>query len=134
MKKILLLSVINLFLTTYCFSQTTYPKIIKDSLLVITPIQLKNTNLIFLEHKFYKNKIHELEGVIKVQGDINTTLNNNLLIKESIITEKDSIIMDKTKLHYDTYLKLDAYKDFNKKLIISGVAITITLGVLLIIN
>lgn len=45
---------------TLGFSQTTYPKMTKDSLVVITPMQLKKTNLIFLEHKKFKLELVEV--------------------------------------------------------------------------
>nr|DAW84570.1 MAG TPA: hypothetical protein [Caudoviricetes sp.] len=51
MKRILLILLISLLGTTLSFSQDTYPKVTKDSLVVITPQQLKQTNLIFLEHQ-----------------------------------------------------------------------------------
>lgn len=45
---------------TLGFSQSTYPKMTKDSLVVITPMQLKKTNLIFLEHKKFKLELVEV--------------------------------------------------------------------------
>lgn len=45
----------------WCSSQNTYPKLTNDSLIVITPQQLKATNLIFLEHKKLKLEIPELK-------------------------------------------------------------------------
>ena len=45
----------------WCSSQNTYPKLVNDSLVVITPQQLKATNLIFLEHKKFKLEIPELK-------------------------------------------------------------------------
>lgn len=41
-------------------SQNMYPKLIDDSLVVITPQQLKASNLIFLEHKKLKLERFEL--------------------------------------------------------------------------
>lgn len=48
----------------WCSSQNTYPKLTNDSLIVITPQQLKATNLIFLEHKKLKLEIPELNKQI----------------------------------------------------------------------
>lgn len=45
----------------WCSSQNIYPKLVNDSLVVITPQQLKATNLIFLEHKKLKLEIPELK-------------------------------------------------------------------------
>ena len=45
---------------TWCSSQNTFPKLTNDSLIVITPQQLKATNLIFLEHKKLKLEVPEL--------------------------------------------------------------------------
>lgn len=41
-------------------SQNMYPKLVDDSLVVITPQQLKASNLIFLEHKKFKLERFEL--------------------------------------------------------------------------
>lgn len=41
-------------------SQNMYPKLVDDSLIVITPQQLKASNLIFLEHKKLKLERFEL--------------------------------------------------------------------------
>lgn len=41
-------------------SQNMYPKLVNDSLVVITPQQLKASNLIFLEHKKLKLERFEL--------------------------------------------------------------------------
>lgn len=41
-------------------SQNIYPKLVDDSLVVITPQQLKASNLIFLEHKKLKLERFEL--------------------------------------------------------------------------
>lgn len=44
----------------HLFSQNMYPKLVDDSLVVITPQQLKASNLIFLEHKKLKLERFEL--------------------------------------------------------------------------
>lgn len=49
------------------FSQNTYPKITKDSLIVLTPLQLKKTNLIFVEHSHLKQENVLLKEVITLQ-------------------------------------------------------------------
>lgn len=49
------------------FSQSTYPRITKDSLIVITPLQLKKTNLIFVEHSRMKEEIPLLRETINLQ-------------------------------------------------------------------
>lgn len=46
------------------FSQSTYPKMTKDSLIVLTPLQLKKTNLIFVEHSKLKEENVLLREVI----------------------------------------------------------------------
>lgn len=78
----------------YCSSQTTYPHILNDSLVIITAEQLKQTNLIFLEHdKLTKenaqllNKINQQNQMInnyikidslniKKQAELNNTIDN----------------------------------------------------------
>lgn len=48
----------------WCSSQSTYPKLVNDSLVVITPQQLKATNLVFLEHKKLKLENVELRSQV----------------------------------------------------------------------
>ena len=54
---ILLISLLPLM---HLSSQNMYPKLVDDSLVVITPQQLKASNLIFLEHKKLKLERFEL--------------------------------------------------------------------------
>lgn len=60
MRKNLLILLTSLLLPMWGSSQTTYPKLTRDSLIVITPQQLKTTNLIFLEHKKLKAETVQL--------------------------------------------------------------------------
>lgn len=60
MRKNLLILLTSLLLPMWCSSQTMYPKLTRDSLIVITPQQLKTTNLIFLEHKKLKAETVQL--------------------------------------------------------------------------
>lgn len=48
----------------WCSSQNTYPKLVNDSLVVITPQQLKATNLVFLEHKKLRLENVELRSQV----------------------------------------------------------------------
>lgn len=56
---ILLLSLLT---PTVCSSQTTYPTIVNDSLILLTSSQLKHTNLIFAEHQMLLKKVDLLES------------------------------------------------------------------------
>lgn len=87
MKKISLLLLISLLTAISSFSQDTYPKKLNDSLVVITANQLKQTNLIFLEHdklsnenKMLYNKITLLDSLnnnyVKIDSINNITINN----------------------------------------------------------
>lgn len=51
MKKFVILFFLTLLVTITCFSQNILNKIEKDSIVLITPNQLKETNLIFAEHQ-----------------------------------------------------------------------------------
>ena len=94
MKRTIILFYISLLIAMYCSSQTTYPHILNDSLVIITAEQLKQTNLIFLEHdKLTKenaqllNKINQQNQMInnyikidslniKKQAELNNTIDN----------------------------------------------------------
>lgn len=64
MKRNILILLVSLLIPILSFSQTTYPKITKDSLIVLTPLQLKKTNLIFVEHSKLKEENLLLREVI----------------------------------------------------------------------
>lgn len=59
----------------YVSSQITYPKLVNDSLVVITPKQLKITNLIFLEHRKLKLEVPELNRQIDSYALMTANLN-----------------------------------------------------------
>lgn len=75
MRKLGILLLINLLIPIAVSSQTisknTYPKILGDSIVLITPEQLKETNLIFNEHNLIKTKVPLLERKIQVLTEIN---------------------------------------------------------------
>lgn len=75
MRKLGILLLINLLIPIAVSSQTisknTYPKILGDSIVLITPEQLKETNLIFNEHNLLKTKVPLLERKIQILTEIN---------------------------------------------------------------
>jgi hypothetical protein len=75
MRKLGTLLLINLLIpitvSSQNISKNTYPKILGDSIVLITPEQLKETNLIFNEHNLLKAKVPLLERKIQVLTEIN---------------------------------------------------------------
>ena len=69
----------------WCSSQNTYPKLVNDSLVVITPQQLKATNLIFLEHKKFKLEIPELRKQITSYESLINSYERNDSVKNAQI-------------------------------------------------
>jgi len=125
MKRIVVLLLISLSIAICGFSQNTYPRTLTDSTVEITNEQLKQTNLVFLEHhkltlenKNLKNKINLLDSII---------VNNNKI---------DSLrVIDYTNLQTD-------YESLKKKCKVSrtksfltgsliGVAITSIIAILI---
>lgn len=125
MKRIVVLLLINLSIAICGFSQNTYPRVLTDSTVEITNEQLKQTNLVFLEHhkltlenKDLKSKINLLDSII---------VNNNKI---------DSLrVIDYTNLQTD-------YESLRKKCKVSrtksfltgsliGVAITSIIAILI---
>lgn len=90
-KRLLVLSSAIMLMMITCFSSTIY----KDSIIVITPTQLKNTNLIFAEH----SKLLKENSLLKRQIE-NYKEDNKLLIKS------DSV----------RCLEVNYYSDINKEL------------------
>lgn len=76
MKKFVILFFLILSMTTTCFSQNTSSRIKKDSIVLITPNQLKEANLIFVEHQ---KLLRENDLLFKQIS--NYKLDNELLLK-----------------------------------------------------
>ena len=97
MKRIVLLLCINLLTATVCSSQTIYPQIASDSTVIISHKQLKQTNLIFLEHKKFKEVNKELNNQI-----INyKKLVNNYESQDSLYEKRISYLDNKLKISND---------------------------------
>lgn len=98
----------------WSFSQTIYPKLLNDSLIVITAKQLKQTNKIFLEHSKLKetnfemvnqisnyNKLlinyEKIDSLQKAKISACITAVDNLAIKNSEQATKIDKLMAKNK-------------------------------------
>jgi len=86
MKRSIILLVLSLLTAIASFTQTTYPKNLNDSLVIITAEQLKQTNLIFVEHDhltkenvLLKNKISLQDSLIYNYSQINLIQKNNII-------------------------------------------------------
>ena len=101
---------LSLLIPTVCSSQTTYPTIVNDSLILLTSKQLKETNLIFAEHQMLLKKIDLLES---------QTQQYKLLV--SNYEENDSVNKKLLEVQKDYYigrlssLKENLYKETKKK-------------------
>lgn len=111
-RKISLLLLMSLFSKTSSFSQDTlYPKITEDSLIVILPTQLKQTNIIFLEHKKLLYTNEELKEQVQALQEIKenysktdslrqeqlNTCRSNILNKEAEIKELNETVKKQKK-------------------------------------
>lgn len=76
MKKFVILFFLILSMTTTCLSQNISSRIEKDSIVLITPNQLKEANLIFVEHQ---KLLRENDLLFKQIS--NYKLDNELLLK-----------------------------------------------------
>lgn len=86
MKRSIILLVLSLLTAIASFTQTTYPKNLNDSLVVITAEQLKQTNLIFIEHDhltkenvLLKSKINLQDSLIYNYSQIDSIQKNNII-------------------------------------------------------
>ena len=77
MRRILIILLISIFQKTLCFSQTIYPRIVSDSLILITSSQLKQTNLIFAEHQKLKSMNVQLDAKFDLQEEISSIFNQS---------------------------------------------------------
>ena len=120
-----------------CFSQNTYPLILNDSLIVISPTQLKQTNLIFLEHRKLSLENREL----KIQNKNYGKLISNYQVSDSVKNEQISLltnnlgeynnIIEKQRVQIE---KLQSSKKLYKGIAVGGVTISLGLLILLIVK
>ena len=132
MRRILVILLISIFQKTLCFSQTIYPKIVSDSLVLITSSQLKQTNLIFAEHQKLKSINVQLDAKFDLQEEISSIFNQSATIKDLQIANLETIndINKSTLLSINK--KLIQYKKRQKLLVIGGCTISASLALLLL--
>lgn len=121
----------------WSFSQTTYPKLTSDSLIVITPQQLKATNLIFLEHKKLKLEVPELnKQIISYESLINSYAKSDSL-KNSQIDELTNYMEVSEQVKENQLREINKLKSKNqlyKGLSIGGVTISVIFLITLLIK
>jgi hypothetical protein len=132
MRKILIILLISIFPKILCFSQITYPRIVSDSLVLITSSQLKQTNLIFVEHQKLKSMNIQLDSKYTIQEEISSILNQSTIVKDLQITNLQAINnINKTTL-LNTNKELSQYKKRQNILVIGGCTIGVSLTLLLL--
>ena len=121
----------------WSFSQTTYPKLTSDSLIVITPQQLKATNLIFLEHKKLKLEVPELnKQIVSYESLINSYAKSDSL-KNSQIDELTNYMEVSEQVRENQLREINKLKSKNqlyKGLSIGGVTVSVMLLITLLIK
>lgn len=100
---------ISLFGMMSSFSQNIYPKLTQDSLVVITPTQLKQTNLIFLEHDKFSKEV----PLLRSQVSNLEALNKKLIASDSLKSSQLSLCLD--KVNKDKVTIEDLNKSLEKK-------------------
>ena len=131
--KIIIFTLLMSLLPMICaFSQSTYPKMTNDSLIIITPIQLKKTNLIFLEHA----KLLTINTELNKQIDNYSKINQNYKQVDSLRTIQLNMCTQDIKSKNIQLLDLTSKINKQKKKgkikngIIISLAITTVLGIL----
>ena len=120
-----------LWIPILSFSQTTYPKITKDSLVVITHKQLRQTNIIFEEHHNLKRENNLLyEEIVVMDSMINNLEMSSSYYNECINNYKDSTVI-KNKQISDLNKSVDRIKK-RRNNVYSGGSIVIGLLVILL--
>lgn len=120
-----------LWIPILSFSQTTYPKITKDSLVVITHKQLRQTNIIFEEHHNLKRENNLLyEEIVVMDSMINNLEMSSNYYNECINNYKDSTVI-KNKQISDLNKSVDRIKK-RRNNVYSGGGIIIGLLIILL--
>lgn len=133
MRKKVILFLISLLIPILSFSQDIcYPKTIGDSLIVITPLQLKKTNLIFLEHRKFKLENNEL----KLQTDKYKQLYSNYLVIDSVNASINSQLRTELLVRDEELQKqlkiVSSQKKQIKAITIGGITVSVALLVFIL--
>lgn len=125
MKRFVIALLISLWIPIASHSQTIYP-VINDSVVLITPQQLKTTNLIFNEHKMLREKVPLLNNQIKSLEE----LNSSYVKQDSLRLEQINLYKNAYENSDKQYLKLQRqYKTYRTVSIVGGIAL-FCLGIL----
>lgn len=92
---------VSLLTPIMSFSQSTYPITGSDSLITITTEQLKSINLIFNEHRYFKEKVSLLTEQVEDLSKLN-----------SLYVEQDSIRCKEIDEYKNAYE--DSFKKYNR--------------------
>ena len=112
------------------FSQTTYPRQLNDSIVEITTLQLKQTNLIFSEHRKLKLENTELYK----QLDYSSLMIKNAERKDQLNREMISSLrtnLTETEEYYKAQVRIQERR-YNTLLTIGSVGVTVTIIALIV--
>ena len=121
----------------WCSSQNTHPKLVNDSLIVITPTQLKQTNLIFLEHKKLKLELPELSKQVITYKNVIASYEQSDSIRQAQIkrlmlhTESCEQVINN---QFDKITKLESRNKLYKGLTIGGFSVGAALLIVLMMR
>lgn len=85
----------SLLIPTASSSQTTYPKIVNDSLILLTSSQLKHTNLIFAEHQMLLKKVDLLESQTQQYKELIKNYEQNEYLNSEIVEVQKSYYIER---------------------------------------
>lgn len=134
MKRTLTTLLIGLLIPTASFSQSSYPKILNDSLIVISPTQLKQTNLIFNEYKKYQELIPNYEKKILFLNNINRNWEISDSLKTIRIQNDSTLILHNFERINDLNTSLKKTKKKFRNLTIGGFSLATLFGIFFFIK
>lgn len=132
LKKSLMLSLIILLSTTWCSSQNILKNSKGDTLITITPSELKTVNLIFVEHKHLLKENVLLQDKITQLEAINLNLTSISSLKDNKLDEFDKKIKSQLKTESDLNKQIEKLKKGKKFDFIIGGALIATITGLIV--
>lgn len=121
----------------WCSSQNTFPKLTNDSLIVITPQQLKATNLIFLEHEKLRLQVPRLDTIILTYEEMIKSYERSIQLQNTKVIELSSYAEEANRTinsQTDRINKLDRKVRVFRGLTIGGVSVSVLLLTLLLVK
>lgn len=137
-----ILTIISLLIASWSFSQTGYPRKLVldngDTVIAITVEQMYVSTVVYLQYREYKELndsllpyIDSCTALVGILNRMNTNLSTQLVITDSIVTDKSAVITEASSMIKKQSNKIHRLQTISR--VLGGLAAGLTVALLLIL-